>query len=438
MLTRLEVDGFKNLLGFTAEFGPFTCIAGANAVGKSNLFDAIEFLSLLADYDVDEAAARLRGGSEEADARSLFSRTPGQQSHAMRIAVEMIVGRNDDVSGDMRTPILRYEVIFEFRAPTGSELVGKTLVWREWLGVVPPERAAARLRFGAGESLIDYSGYSGDAEIFVAAGPSVRTLFRHVTERRNEQPAIERSATEHRIERAQYWLFAIRRELQSWRRLALEPSAMRKPDRFKAPQRLAVDGSHLAATLYRITHQDGINPADAYAEIASRVSELTPIHDIRIDRDDKRELLTLEAELRQTGWVDARALSEGTLRFLALASLALDPDAPRLVCIEEPENGIHPAVVAPLAELLRTTARAPQRQIIVNTHSPVFVRHVHAQAPEDLVMAKLVGITSPEGRQARALRVKPLVDTWRCHDDVQGVGLSALLDYLELPQQEGG
>ena len=60
MLTRLEVDGFKNLLGFTVEFGPFTCIAGANAVGKSNLFDAIEFLSLLADHTLDEAAARVR------------------------------------------------------------------------------------------------------------------------------------------------------------------------------------------------------------------------------------------------------------------------------------------------------------------------------------------------------------------------------------------
>ena len=40
MLTRIEIDGFKNLLGFSAEFGPFTFIAGPNAVGKSNLFDA--------------------------------------------------------------------------------------------------------------------------------------------------------------------------------------------------------------------------------------------------------------------------------------------------------------------------------------------------------------------------------------------------------------
>lgn len=40
MLTRLEVDGFKNLVGVEVDFGPLTCIAGPNSVGKSNLFDA--------------------------------------------------------------------------------------------------------------------------------------------------------------------------------------------------------------------------------------------------------------------------------------------------------------------------------------------------------------------------------------------------------------
>lgn len=43
MLTRLKVSGFKNLVDVDVHFGPFTCIAGANGVGKSNLFDAILF-----------------------------------------------------------------------------------------------------------------------------------------------------------------------------------------------------------------------------------------------------------------------------------------------------------------------------------------------------------------------------------------------------------
>ena len=41
MLTRLKVSGFKNLVDVDVPLGPFTCIAGANGTGKSNLFDAI-------------------------------------------------------------------------------------------------------------------------------------------------------------------------------------------------------------------------------------------------------------------------------------------------------------------------------------------------------------------------------------------------------------
>ena len=50
MLTRLKVSGFKNLVDTEVRFGPLTCIAGFNGVGKSNLFDAVRFLSLLADH----------------------------------------------------------------------------------------------------------------------------------------------------------------------------------------------------------------------------------------------------------------------------------------------------------------------------------------------------------------------------------------------------
>ena len=56
MLTRLKISGFKNLVDVDLHFGPFTCIAGANGVGKSNLFDAIMFLSALADKPLLDAA----------------------------------------------------------------------------------------------------------------------------------------------------------------------------------------------------------------------------------------------------------------------------------------------------------------------------------------------------------------------------------------------
>ena len=74
MLTRLEVDGFKNLLNLQAEFGAFTCIAGENGTGKSNVFDTVQFMSLLSDMPMMDAAQYVRGvhGERIGDPRDLF------------------------------------------------------------------------------------------------------------------------------------------------------------------------------------------------------------------------------------------------------------------------------------------------------------------------------------------------------------------------------
>ena len=61
VLTRLKVEGFKNLDRIDVRLGPFTCVAGPNGVGKSNLFDAISFLAALADKPLVEAASTVRG-----------------------------------------------------------------------------------------------------------------------------------------------------------------------------------------------------------------------------------------------------------------------------------------------------------------------------------------------------------------------------------------
>src|SRR5436190_8699556 len=92
MLTRLKVDGFKNLVNVDVRFGPFTCIAGANGVGKSNLFDAITFLSALADRPLMDAALLVRDeGRRTTDVRGLFFRTGPHYSEEMTFQAEMIV-----------------------------------------------------------------------------------------------------------------------------------------------------------------------------------------------------------------------------------------------------------------------------------------------------------------------------------------------------------
>jgi len=88
LLTRLSVDGFKNLDGVDVRFGPFTCIAGPNGVGKSNLFDAVAFLSALAEKPLVEAALEVRGGdARRGEIASLFRRAGTRTSDRMEFLV---------------------------------------------------------------------------------------------------------------------------------------------------------------------------------------------------------------------------------------------------------------------------------------------------------------------------------------------------------------
>ncbi len=138
MLTRLEVNGFKNLRNIAVDFGPFTCIAGPNAAGKSNVFDAIQFLAELADRPLMEAAESVRGTRSErsADPRDLFW-DPGPGERVMKLGAEMIVPNEiEDDFGQQSKPtmtFLRYELGIGYQPPSGPERIGRLVLLLEEL-----------------------------------------------------------------------------------------------------------------------------------------------------------------------------------------------------------------------------------------------------------------------------------------------------------------
>ncbi len=69
--------------------------------------------------------------------------------------------------------------------------------------------------------------------------------------------------------------------------------------------------------------------------------------------------------------IPASRLSDGTLRYLCLLTILLDPTPPPLICIDEPELGLHPDMISSVAEALRIASE--RTQIIVTTHSPQLV-----------------------------------------------------------------
>ena len=70
-------------------------------------------------------------------------------------------------------------------------------------------------------------------------------------------------------------------------------------------------------------------------------------------------------------YFNAHALSDGTLRFMCLATLLMQPELPRLLLLDEPELGLHPAAVTLLADLLKSAAT--RTQVIVATQSVTLV-----------------------------------------------------------------
>jgi predicted ATPase len=230
--------------------------------------------------------------------------------------------------------------------------------------------------------------------------------------------------------------------MRSWRLLQLEPSALRRPDTFEAKSSLGADGAGLPATLYRLAQRDRSNgargPAGSrvYTQVACRLAELIEdVQGVEIDRDEKRQLLTLRVRQRDGTSHPAMALSDGTLRFLALTVLELDPETTGLICLEEPENGIHPERIPAMLQLLQDIAvdteepvghDNPLRQVVVNTHSPAVVGEV---PEESLLMAELFE-QDHNGRRFKGARFCALADTWRAKLGVPAVSKGKLLAYL--------
>lgn len=96
-------------------------------------------------------------------------------------------------------------------------------------------------------------------------------------------------------------------------------------------------------------------------------------------------------------------LSDGTLRYLCLLAILCDPEPPPLICIEEPELGLHPDILPKVADLLK--AASERTQIIVTTHSDILVDAMTDCPDAVVVCEKHEGCTEMKRLSARELAV---------------------------------
>lgn len=133
---------------------------------------------------------------------------------------------------------------------------------------------------------------------------------------------------------------------------------------------LRPQADNLAAFLYWLQQRK----PDHFANIEDAIRQIAPFFERFQLQPRQLDPTKIRLEWKEKGsdaYFNASSLSDGTLRFICLATLLLQPDLPAVVLLDEPELGLHPAAVTLLANLLASAAT--RTQVIVATQSVTLV-----------------------------------------------------------------
>ena len=149
-------------------------------------------------------------------------------------------------------------------------------------------------------------------------------------------------------------------------------------------RRLRTDGSNLAAFLYllREKHRDSLDV------IQGTVQLVAPFFDSFILEPDALNESKIRLQWRHRGsdaYFDAASLSDGTLRFIALSTLFLQPPdlRPSIILLDEPELGLHPYAIAILSSIIKSVSA--DTQVLLATQSSTLLDHFE---PDDVLVAE--------------------------------------------------
>ncbi len=445
MITRIKINGFKSLLNTELYLGAFTCIAGANAIGKSNFFDALLFLSHLANDTILQAAKSIRSENlRHSNITDIFYKSGNLHYDRMLFEVDLLIPKTgiDDLGQDAQATITSVRYCLELKL--NNETADKELleIVREELNPITQTEARKNIYFPASKNWLDSiitgrrstknpfistdngkiklhqdGGSKGRTAEFIAE-KMPRTLLSTVTA---ESPTA----------------FLVREEMRNWGILQFEPGALRQPNSIYEVKNaeITTNGNNLPATLYRLHHE---YKTDVYQKITNKLKGLvSDVNEITIDKDEKRDLLTLQVQFRDGLVLPAQSLSDGSLRFLALAIINEDVRNTGLICMEEPENGINPKKIVEMVTLLEDMAMDTQmevdadnpiRQVIINSHSPLVVGSV---ADDSLLLAKEKSMYSEAfGKKIGYTGFSCLPDTWKS-DKIETTTKGEILVYLQ-------
>lgn len=385
MFTSLRLERFKSFRDSSVQLGPFFIAIGANSAGKSNIRDALRFLHGIGrGYNL----AEIIGGKYGAGGQAEWSGIRGA-------AAELIHFGEDNFAITLRAYIkkrtfeYRIEVAQDDSARIGFRVAGESLsVGHRTIFTSRPGRYDP----------VDFQDDENHLLLRMEKTGNQRKYGLKITARHDE-PAIVQIVEERRVVRTHKELILLfLEELSSIRFLDLVPDLMRKPS-FPGQSILGDNGENLSTVL------QGICSDPKREEILyDWIRELTPldVDSFKFIKDPITGLIQF-AIVEQTGHqVSAYSASDGTLRFLAMLAALLGENPASFYFFEEIDNGIHPARIKLLVDLIENVTATGSTQVMTTTHSPDMISMVSSDTFDKMaVVFRRDGSTFAEIRSAK-------------------------------------
>jgi predicted ATPase len=373
----IEHITLRNILSFGPDtpplaLRPLNVVIGPNGSGKSNLLEAIDLLRHVPS-DLSQGIRQAGGiqdwlwkGAEETPIAS----------------IEAVVTRSNGSKN------LRYTLSF-------TEVAQRLQIQDERIANESPDE-------GYNDPYFYYKFQNGRP---------VLNLMHGQRQLRREDIDIDQSIVAQRRDPEQYPEITYLADVFSKMRLYRDwtfgrRAAPRLPQKTDLPADvLNPDATNLALVLNRLRRNGLIK-----ARILDRIQRL---YDGIDDYDVQIEGGTVQVFFLERGVpIPATRLSDGTLRYLCLVAILCDPAPPPLICIEEPELGLHPDIIPTIAALLREAGE--RTQIIVTTHSDILVDAMTDTPEAVLVCEKHDGATG--FRRLQSAEIAPWLNNYRLGD----------------------
>lgn len=416
-IKQIRIQNYKSLKDVTFRPGGLSVLVGPNASGKSNFVDALDFLAKIYRHGLAEAL-QTKGGFESI----VFRQKHAEASISLSLDVFMNAQEASAIQPELP------EAISE-RVPVNDQTLFQIIHNLSFNGT--PESNAGYVVTKENFQLITHNGqkatnifqYTYDKEkgleqvtpeddLLGAPFEFLKAYLAMLKENRSTQIFF----TYHT---KVFLLFNILHLLSNVSVACFSPILCRKPGMSKENPELSPAGEHLPPVVQWLKTKHQKQWKEVLLAMQSILQELEDIDTFKLH--DNSIALRLHEKDVGTTWF-ANQISDGTL--LALAILVSIADPRNIVCmIEEPENSVHPWILHTLLKRFRETSSG--KYIILTTHSPVLIDHLH---PSEILIA------SRENGETQITPLLELDPDVQQHWENGDYDLSDLLDSGLLPQ----